>query len=1451
VTPSFKMLFISHSTLDKPAAIELQQRLLARGYTCGQQFLDSDQRAGIKLGERWEKVIYDNLRDCRALIVLCSPNWLQSKWCFAELAAAKMGGKEIFPVVLAECGRAAVAEYQAVFVNQPDPAAREQAFERLFQDLAARGLGPSDYLPWPNPQLKDARGQTDPCPYPGLPAFDERYAAVYFGRERETHAVLEELRRMRGNGEPRLMMVVGGSGSGKSSLLMAGLLPRLKHPTAGSEWLVLPTVRFARRDAPDALFDTLADDLAAGYPAAAGGTGIPDRRALRDQFAGADADQAAKAFLDAARALALARGVGGATVLLPIDQFEEFLTPSAGSAADRFLKFLARVCRHRDDRVLVIGTMRSDYLDVYERHPHALKAPRFRPWRLEPFPREQIENVILKPAARAHVEVAPDLLERLKQDASSADALPLLAFTLEKMYRRGAGDQKLDLSEYDDLGGMEGSIRTTADQIMPPNALPPAVESAVRLCFVKHLAQVNDRGDFVRLTARWEDLDPAAHPVLEQFVSQRLLVKFERDGEVFVEVAHEAIFRCWGPLAVWLRTSADIARWRRDVDRDRRSAVANGRAWAGLTGPQLAVARAWPRSRRAELGEDELAWIRGAVRKAEIRTGIWVAVGVLLAVSAGVAWWQKGVAEKAQKASDENAGRAEQQRQLAQARQLAADANALAKGPRRLGMLALLLALQAHQRIPTNESFRALDSLTELLPEVAATYQHDRSTAFSGAGLEFSPDGKFLVSAAGTTLIVFDVTAKQEVGRLSLQNEVRGERGVRVNRDGTLLAVSTGKRNGQESAVLIRHLPGLQEVRTVKFRRAVAGMAFSSGKLVATDREVVKVIALPPGNADGEFSLGEKVSAVAFSTDGEAVAVAAGQNIRLLSTAKGEVRRTIAPKLAKEEGVRKLVFSPDDKYLFSGTSEGMSATWTMSNEKDAVEKQERENNIDGVAWSGDGTRIAQIDAGEDYLCVWSAKDGTDLVASLTETEDSRGPSGFGAEFISGDSLVAWSRGPASIYALTQNKDRPRSQLCYDYDLHETSRLILDSNIQRAATSKDRRFVAAMSGTGQIVIWRLSSQRPRIAGEVAESPKGAYLQVVDGKSLSIIAADQLVAPEEVRPPVWKSSERFATGEFSEDERYFAAANKSRRVTVVDLTSSKVLTQARVKANGCQFRFVPHKGTLLMASGGQIQELDLKTLTVRERLTYTTRRTEVFSPSGRYFAARDFSSEPAKDDKRLELYDVESGKKIRDFQVNSFDTDVKFSADERLIASPQSKDVVSVWDIESGRQQCQCPVYTVALEFAFSPDSKRIAVSKGDTVRVWDVGDGKLALEAKREAGEYGSLAFSPDSAALAVGSRDYSVLPGVTLWSIPDGHLLIDVPFVKQIQSIQFSRSGQYLLTFQKLRRGENQPEELRTSWYLWRPEDVIARANKRKTRDLSAKEWQRYLPTEPLPDHLK
>jgi WD40 repeat protein len=773
------IIFISHSSKDKAAALDVQQRLLGQGYDPSQLFLDSDAEAGIRAGSKWEQVLYARLKDCRALIVLCSPNWQASRWCFAELVFAKAMGKEVFPVLLQECPvDQAVAEHQAVFVYKEG----EAAYARLWDALDSRHLGPRDDFVWPP---KDG----DLCPFPGLPAFDERLAAVYFGREPETQTVLEALRRMRANGEPRLLMIVGGSGSGKSSLLKAGVLPRLRHKTADSEWVVLPTLRYGEQaNEQRTVFDQLAVNVAESFPK--GSKNIPDWKCLRAQLMGDDLKRAVKAVLETLQDLTLARNFPDATVLIAIDQFEELLAPAAGPMAERLLRFLKELLNCRNGQLLVIGTMRSDHLDLYEQCSDALRAPFFHPWRLGPFPPERIEEVIRKPARRAGVEITDELVERLKRDTPTAEALPLLAFTLEKLYRSYARDGKLELQEYVSLGGMEGSIQTCIERIVPPDSLSAREAVALRLTFVKHLAQVNDKGEVVRLTARWDDLPAAAKPLLEKFVNERLLIRSENKGEgrpgqrwVSVEVAHEAMFRCWNDLRGWLRTSADILRWRRDVRRDQ----ANDPKWTGLRPVQLAVACDWPKRRRDELTADEVEWIRRGILREKIRRGTAVAVVLVVMLLAGIAWWQRNEAinrkqeaevaktEKEKQRQEAVAAKndaerrrqdAEEQARIAESRRLATEASsALTKYPQR----SLLLAVEALRVVQSLHGVRiaaAEQSLRKALalvggrPLVVSQLGISESPAIAVC---ISPDSRWLVTGSSwdhTTARLWDLSAK-------------------------------------------------------------------------------------------------------------------------------------------------------------------------------------------------------------------------------------------------------------------------------------------------------------------------------------------------------------------------------------------------------------------------------------------------------------------------------------------------------------------------------------------------------------------------------------------------------------------------------------------------------------------------------------------------------------------
>jgi ABC-type nitrate/sulfonate/bicarbonate transport system ATPase subunit len=130
--------------------------------------------------------------------------------------------------------------------------------------------------------------------------------------------VLEDLRRMRANGEPHLLMIVGGSGSGKSSLLKAGVLPRLKHKTADTERVVLPTLRYGEQaNEQRTVFDQLAVHVAELFPKDL--KSIPDWKQLRIQLISDNVKQAARVFVETLQDLTLARNRSDATVLIAID----------------------------------------------------------------------------------------------------------------------------------------------------------------------------------------------------------------------------------------------------------------------------------------------------------------------------------------------------------------------------------------------------------------------------------------------------------------------------------------------------------------------------------------------------------------------------------------------------------------------------------------------------------------------------------------------------------------------------------------------------------------------------------------------------------------------------------------------------------------------------------------------------------------------------------------------------------------------------------------------------------------------------------------------------------------------------------------------------------------------------------------------------------------------------
>lgn len=224
-------IFISHSSSDGLIAREIHDWLTqVKHYDS--IFLDSDPEQGIAAGREWERELYARLEICRALIVLCSPRSMTSRWCFHEAATAKARGIDIFPAKIEDCELDPILSDRQIVDLARNKA---KGLERLWQGLLQAGLDPTRLFHY-DPAKYQVRG-----PYPGFTAFDWDDAAIYFGRDEAIDNVRRVLNQRRQQGGPRLVLIVGASGSGKSSLMRAGVMPRLARDQ--QNWIVLRPLR--------------------------------------------------------------------------------------------------------------------------------------------------------------------------------------------------------------------------------------------------------------------------------------------------------------------------------------------------------------------------------------------------------------------------------------------------------------------------------------------------------------------------------------------------------------------------------------------------------------------------------------------------------------------------------------------------------------------------------------------------------------------------------------------------------------------------------------------------------------------------------------------------------------------------------------------------------------------------------------------------------------------------------------------------------------------------------------------------------------------------------------------------------------------------------------------------------------------------------------------------------
>jgi hypothetical protein len=498
----------------------------------------------------------------------------------------------------------------------------------------------------------------DANPWRGLAAYDRADAPLFFGREAPTGALQEAVEHS------VFVVVLGASGTGKSSLVKAGVLPRLE---SDSRWQILPVVR------PGAApLDALARAVSAAAP---GGAEVaPDR-------------------IDAAVEAWCQQNIGR-RLLLVVDQCEELVTMTqTTSDRDAALTLLARLIEAHPLQFTLVLTLRTDFEPQFDRSPlgPGWKDARFV---VPPMSRADLKAVIEQPAsARVLYFDPPVLVDTLLDDVvNTPGGLPLLSFALSEMYvryvTRQSSDRALTQADYEAIGGVVGALRSRADQEY--DALDEAHRASMRHLMLRMVA--GGTGSLAKRRVSDRELefpDPAesarVREVLRRLTAARLVVEGSgTDGEGYAEPAHDALVRAWGRLIGWIheasadampllmrqKLSAASLDWAGATDR----AVQRGLLWSdsarsALLAPIVRTGAAWLNTHERAFAERSVRGRRNA-RRASVATTLAMAALAVVSLIFGLQARQRAaearVQQQAATAAAERA-RAEEARAEAEA----------------------------------------------------------------------------------------------------------------------------------------------------------------------------------------------------------------------------------------------------------------------------------------------------------------------------------------------------------------------------------------------------------------------------------------------------------------------------------------------------------------------------------------------------------------------------------------------------------------------------------------------------------------------------------------------------------------------------------------------------------------------------------------------------------------
>ena len=533
-------VFLSYHRPDGEAVKQIATRLQQAGLRC---WLDV---WCLVPGDNWQPEAEAALGQCGSCAVFFGPSG-KGPWHHEEMRRALAhqvqdgsGHYRVIPVVLpgATPERTTIPGFlqertRVDFTSLDD----EDALHRLVCGI--RGVRPEL-----GPGAASFQGQ---CPYPGLAPFTEEQAQFFFGREAQVQWLLDKLKQgMQTETGVRFLAIVGASGSGKSSLTLAGLIPALRDTqSAGNDaWPVVVTRPGSRP------LESMAIALACA-PRISSAAG--DALALSDQLA------QDRRRLHFTIAQALHDGPTSQRAVILVDQFEEAFTQCDDEAQRRALvDNLLCAATVPGGKAIVVLTMRADFYGHCAAYSDLAAAVSDHQDLVPPLTEAQLREVIVRPAQLCGSEVENALVHALVEEmAGQTGALPLLQHALRELWY-GQSRGRLSYEAYHALGGLRGALERRAEEIY--SELPGDQQRLCQRLFVRLTQLGRGTEDTKRRVTAEELLAIGKDPRVVEQVLQRLaecrLVTMSGDGapeaQRTVEVAHEALIRSWGRLRQWI-----------------------------------------------------------------------------------------------------------------------------------------------------------------------------------------------------------------------------------------------------------------------------------------------------------------------------------------------------------------------------------------------------------------------------------------------------------------------------------------------------------------------------------------------------------------------------------------------------------------------------------------------------------------------------------------------------------------------------------------------------------------------------------------------------------------------------------------------------------------------------------------------------------------------------------